>query len=205
MIIITKNINKLLIYPKKSLYTNIYCKTGLRETRENKCALCPFSSPPSPLAPYFLKVSVWEINDHSGSRGWQPTQRWYWIDFRNVAEVTVWCIPRDMNHKTSIKKPLNGWHQKYYLWWLIWLSHYNGSQVGSSQTKLLFIPPRWISPAIFPFFCAEPWSDWTHCVSAAAAECRGSDARRHYRSLNTEVFVPEMRRRTLERKLHPIG
>lgn len=38
-------------------------------------------------------------------RGWQPTQRWYWIDFRNVAELTVWCILLNINHKILLKNP----------------------------------------------------------------------------------------------------
>lgn len=35
--------------------------------KEEKCALYPHSFLPSPHAPYFLKVSVWEINDHSAA------------------------------------------------------------------------------------------------------------------------------------------
>ncbi len=46
--------------------THLCIKTGSRETRK-KCSLYPLSFLPSSRAPYFLKVSVWEINDHSAA------------------------------------------------------------------------------------------------------------------------------------------
>lgn len=76
-------------------------------------------------------------------RRWQATQRWYWIDFWNVAERTVWCIRADMNHKNSIKKPLECLTAEYYFWWLIWVGHYGGAPVKSPPTKLLLVP-SWI-------------------------------------------------------------
>lgn len=57
-----------------------------------------------------LKVFVCEMNRRAGRRDDSLTWGWYWIDFWNVAERTGWCVPRDMNNKNSIKKPLNGWH-----------------------------------------------------------------------------------------------
>ena len=95
------------------------------------------------------KWPVWEGR-------WQATQRWYWIDFWNVAELTVWCIRADMNHKNSIKKPLEWLTPEYYLWWLIWLSHYKGTWVPSPPTKLLSIPP-WI-PQLW--LSAFPYLSW---------------------------------------------
>lgn len=51
---------------KAELFGNIFTETRLRVTRK-KWTLHPFSFPPSLHAPYFLKVSVWEINDHSAA------------------------------------------------------------------------------------------------------------------------------------------
>lgn len=51
---------------KTRFFANIFTETRLRVTRK-KWTLHPFSFPPSLRAPYFLKVSVWEINDHSAA------------------------------------------------------------------------------------------------------------------------------------------
>ncbi len=71
-------------------------------------------------------------------RRWQATQRWYWIDFWNVAELTVWCIRADMNHKNSIKKALEWLTAEYYFWWLIWLSHYGRGSSQIASYKIAF-------------------------------------------------------------------
>lgn len=52
---------------RMGLYAHLYTKRGLGEIRKNKSALYPLFCLPSPRAPYFLKVSVWEINDHSAA------------------------------------------------------------------------------------------------------------------------------------------
>lgn len=105
--------NPLIIWSQNQrmcLYTDFYTKTG--QWKQKNSGLYPLSSLPSPSLCLLFSESIcfrdkWPLL----CRGWQPTQRWYWIDFRNVAELTVWCILLDMNHKNSIKKPLNGWHQ----------------------------------------------------------------------------------------------
>lgn len=77
----------------------------------------------------------------SGEERWQATQRWYWIDFWNVAELTAWCIQADMNHKNSIKKALEWLTAEYYFWWLIWLSHYGRGSSQIASYKIAFHSP----------------------------------------------------------------
>lgn len=43
-------------------------KQGWDKQVKKKGALYPLSFLPSPRSPYFLKVSVWEINDHSAAK-----------------------------------------------------------------------------------------------------------------------------------------
>lgn len=39
-----------------------------KQKRKRRCPASSLLSPISPRAPYFLKVSVWEINDHSAAK-----------------------------------------------------------------------------------------------------------------------------------------
>lgn len=53
-------------YKFRPLHSPLYWEKGWEKQEKNvPCIL--FSFLPSPHAPYFLKVSVWEINDHSAA------------------------------------------------------------------------------------------------------------------------------------------
>lgn len=121
---------------------------------QKECVCVPHPSPFSSIPRWTLFSKSICLRDKWPlcCRGWQPTQRWYWIDFRNVAELTVWCILLDMNHKNSIKNP---WMADTRILFVMinltqslqWESSWSGSDKIAFHSPLDF-------PAIFLFLLA---------------------------------------------------
>lgn len=143
-----------------------------REQQEN---LHPLSFPPPSHVPYFLKVSVWEINDHSAAED----DSLHKDDIELISEMLQsWLF--DVYCQTWIIKILlkNPWMADTRILFVM-INLTQSLQWESSwivSDKIAF-HSLLISSAIFLFFllCAERWSDWSYCVSATAqgcAECR---------------------------------
>ena len=107
------------------------------------------NSSPFPLTPYFIKVFLGEINGHCSAKD----DSLHKDDTELISEMLQnWLF--DVCCETWIikilLKPLEWLTPEYYLWWLIWLSHYNRSQIASD--KIAFHSP--LNFLAISFFCS---------------------------------------------------
>lgn len=126
---------------------------------------------PAPRAPYFLKVSVWEINDPSAAKD----DSLHKDDIELISEMLRhWLF--DVYRQTWIIKILlkNPWMADTRILFVM-INLAQSLQWESSWSvsdKIAFYSPHWISHCYFSSFsfpCSanNSWSDWTWCVSAS--------------------------------------